>query len=232
MNNNKKNIILISDQLGSCIDSLLYTNLYNIKMIVVPYSKNVEFLKAKYGNSIESYVYYIPDTNSEFQQEFYTDYNLTYEEIERYRDVQLKCFRYNTRYIIDDNANSCIYYTALKFYLNFFYKNKIDMVFSRIMEHGSISDSLIFEIAKKNNVPVYILSMNTGFNNEGLVSVLDYNHNCFVDISKITNKSVDVDGLLSTLSTNYSNNNLAKLPFSKILKKFVSKKKQNYIRMH
>ena len=105
----KKNIILISDQRGSCVDSLLSTKLYNIKMIVVPYKKNVEYLKRKYGNIIETYLYYIPDTNKEFQEIFDSDYNLTYSDIETYRDTQLKCYRYNCRFIVDDNTNNCIY---------------------------------------------------------------------------------------------------------------------------
>lgn len=224
MNKDLKNIILISDQKGSCVDSILASNLYNIKLIVVPYKYNVDYLKEKYGSTIENYMYYVADTNAEFQDEFSSDHNLTYEEIEQFRDVQLKCFRYNTRYLYDDNANNSIYYTVLKFLLGFFSENKIDMVFSRIMEHGSVSDSLIFEIAKKKDIPVYIIAMNTGFNSDGLFSILKYNSKKLVDISHVTKNEVNYSDMFITLNSNYSSNKLLGFPFSKMIKKFLGKK--------
>ena len=224
MNKDLKNIILISDQKGSCVDSILASNSYNIKLIVVPYKYNVDYLKEKYGSTIENYMYYVADTNAEFQDEFSSDHNLTYEEIEQFRDVQLKCFRYNTRYLYDDNANNSIYYTVLKFLLGFFSENKIDMVFSRIMEHGAISDSLIFEIAKKKDIPVYIIAMNTGFNSDGLFSILKYNSKRLVDISHVTKNEVNYSDMLTTLNSNYSSNKLLGFPFSKMIKKFLGKK--------
>ena len=224
MNKDLKNIILISDQKGSCVDSILASNLYNIKLIVVPYKHNIDYLKEKYGSAIENYMYYVFDTNTEFQKEFASDYNLTYGEIEQFRDVQLKCFRYNTRYLYDDNTNNSIYYTVLKFLLGFFRENKIDMVFSRIMEHGSISDSLIFEIAKKKEIPVYIIAMNTGFNSDGLFSILKYNSKKLIDISHVTKNEVNYSDMLITLNSNYSSNKLLGFPFSKMIKKFLGKK--------
>ena len=229
MGNIMKNLILITDDKGSCIDSIIATGLYNIKLVVVPYKENIKYLKDKYNNKIENYVYYIPDTNDEFQKEFGSDYNLTYEEIEQYRDVQLKCYRYNLRYIYDDNNNNNIYYTSLKFFLGFFKNNDIDCVFSRIMEHGAISDSLIFEIAKKNNIPTYILSMNTGFAGKSLASIIYYNKKTFIDVSTMKKNDTNLNELLDSLNGNYSSNKVAKLPFSKMIKKFISKKDKTLV---
>ncbi len=229
MGNIMKNLILITDDKGSCIDSIIATGLYNIKLVVVPYKENIKYLKDKYNNKIENYVYYIPDTNDEFQKEFGSDYNLTYEEIEQYRDVQLKCYRYNLRYIYDDNANNNIYYTSLKFFLGFFKNNNIDCVFSRIMEHGAISDSLIFEIAKKNKIPTYILSMNTGFAGRNLASLICYNDKSFVNVADVKRKATNFNELLDSLNGNYSSNTVAKLPFSKMIKKLISKKDKTLI---
>ena len=224
----KKNLVLISDGSGSCIDSFISTGLYNIKLLVIPYKKDIVKLKEKYGESIENIVYFIPDTNEEFQNEFAANYNLTYDEIEKYRPAQLKCYRYNTRFVNDDNTNNCIYYTALKFFLNFFNSNKIDMVFSKIIEHGSISDSLIFEIAKMNNIPVYIFTMNTGFIDTYINSVLLFNTKKFIDLSSVDGRDLDYEKLLNTLNGNYSSNALVRLPFSKLIKKFVSKKNKSF----
>ena len=94
-----KNIILISDVKGACVDAILSTGLYNIKLLVVPYKKCVDELKHKYGDKIENYLYYIPDTNTEFQKEFDSNYNLSYIDVIKYRDVQFKCYRHNLRYL-------------------------------------------------------------------------------------------------------------------------------------
>ena len=75
------------------------------------------------------------------------------------------------------------------------------------MEHGSISDSLIFEIAKKKDIPVYIIAMNTGFNSDGLFSILKYNSKKLVDISHVTKNGVNYSDMLATLNSNYSSNN-------------------------
>lgn len=224
-----KNLILITDDKGSCVESILATGLYHIKLAVVPYKENIEYLRNKYKDKIENYLYYIPDTNEEFQKEFNSKYDLTYEDIESYRDVQLKCYRYNLRYIYDDNTNNCIYYTALRFYLGFFKNNSIDCVFSRIMEHGSISDSLIFEIAKKNKIPTYILSMNTGFAGESLASLIYYNDKSFINVASVKKKETNFKKLIETLNGNYSSNKVVKLPFSKLIKKFIAKKDKTLI---
>lgn len=230
MDKTKKNILVISDENGSCIDSIIATNLFNIKLVVVPYKSNVEALKEKYKSTIEKFIYFIPDTNREFQDEFYADYNLTYDEIEKFRHTQLKCYRYNTRFINDDNDNSCIYYTALKFFLWYFNNYSIDCVFSRIMEHGSISDSIVFDVARSLNIPVYIFSSYTGSGYKNMLSLLDYNKKELVDLSSINKGTIEFKSLLSSLNKNYSSNPLLKLPFSKLITKFISTKNKTFIK--
>ena len=54
----------------------------------------------------------------------------------------------------------------------------------------SISDSLIFEIAKKKDTPVYIIAMNTGFNSDGLFSILKYNSKTLIWEEKLKLKKL------------------------------------------
>ena len=225
----KKNIILISNGSGAMLDSIFSTDMYNIKLYVMPYKKDIEKLKNKYGNRIEAYYTYIKDTNSEFQNDLKCDYDLTYDEIEKYRTTQLKCYRYNCRFMNDDNTNNSIYYTTLKFFLNYFNENKIDCVISYILEHGSVSDSLIFDIAKSKGIPVYIFSQNSGFGSINLLSLLYYNERTFIDISKINKQIVNINLLIDALYKNYSASKLTNLPFSKMIQKFVNKKNKTFI---
>ena len=224
----KKNVILISDQGGGCIDSLLDTQLFNIKLVIVPYKKNADELKKKYNGLIEDFIWAIPDTNSEFQDMNESYYDLTYDDIEKYRNSQFKCYRYNTRFITDDNTNNNIYYTSLRFFLGFFNNNKIDCVISRLVEHGSVADSLIFDIAKNNNIPVYIFSLSAGFDSNILYTLLDYNNKNFVDLSSIDKSIPNIDEYLSTLNKNYSNNRILTFPFSKLINKLIHKKNKSF----
>ena len=229
MEGEKKNIILISNGSGAMLDSLFSTDKYNVKLYVMPYKKDIEKLKSKYGDKIEAYYTYIKDTNNEFQSDLKCDYDLTYDEIEKYRTAQLKCYRYNSRFMNDDNTNNSIYYTALKFFLNYFNENKVDCVISYILEHGSTSDSLIFDIAKLNGIPVYIFSQNSGFGSINLLSLLYYNEREFIDISKINKNRVDINLLIDALYKNYSANKIVNLPFSKSITKFKNKKNKTFI---
>lgn len=129
----------------------------------------------------------------------------------------------------DDNTNNSIYYTALKFFLNYFNENKVDCVISYILEHGSTSDSLIFDIAKSNGIPVYIFSQNSGFGSINLLSLLYYNEREFIDISKINKNRVDINLLIDALYKNYSANKIVNLPFSKLITKFKNKKNKTFI---
>lgn len=154
----KKNIILI-DIFGNYIESALKTGKYNIKLAILEGSVFVDMCKKRFGNNVENYYHRTPTTNTEFKKMNESDYNLTYEEIENFRPTQLKAEHFLHRELNDDASIQDRYYTALRFFLGFFEKNKIDMVFAAHVEHGAIWDSLIIDIARSKNIPVYIVSV-------------------------------------------------------------------------
>ena len=152
-----KNIIVI-DVYGQFIESSVQKG-YNIKLAVVDSKNQVEEYKKKYNDCIENYYYRAPYTNQEFNLMNDTDYDLTYEDIEKYRATQLKVEHFIHREINDLNTMQDRYYTALRYFLGFFKKNKIDFVFVGHIEHGGVWDSLIMDIAKSMNIPIFINSV-------------------------------------------------------------------------
>ena len=153
----KKNIVLI-DTMGNYIASALATEKYNIKLLILNDINQVNECRDLYKDLIERYYYRCPVTNAEYNKLNETDYNLTYDDIEKFRSTQLKTEHFLHRELGDDASIQDRYYTALRFFLGFFESNKIDMVFSAQFEHGAIWDSLIIDIAKSKNIPVFIVS--------------------------------------------------------------------------
>ncbi|TEY03447.1 hypothetical protein [Campylobacter sp. US33a] len=110
-------------------------------------------------------------------------YNLTYKEIEEFRNTQIKVENYYRRFFLDMGFIQNLYYKALSFWLDFFNNNQIDMIFSNQIEHGGDCDSIPFDIAKKLNIPIYILSLSCGNNNWGIYQILYYNEKKFLKIT-------------------------------------------------
>lgn len=152
-----KNVVLI-DIYAVYLESMLATKDVNIKLAILDDMNFVNKCQQRFPNVIEKFYYRKPFTNEEFEEMNQSDYDLKYEDIERFRDAQLKVEHFLHRELDNDASIQYRYLTALRFFLGFFEKNKIDMVFCAHQEHGAIWDSLIFEIAKSKNIPVYIVA--------------------------------------------------------------------------
>ena len=85
----KKNIVIL-DINGSYLESAIATQKYNIKLFLLNDIWQRDKCIETYKNSVENYYYRCPYSNSEYNKMNKTDYNLTYEEIEKFRSTQLK----------------------------------------------------------------------------------------------------------------------------------------------
>lgn len=204
METNKKNIILL-DVFGNFVNSILENERIDIASMIVENSDMAKFYKEKHGNRIKSFYYRILENNDEFNALNKTDYNLSYLEIEDFRSTQLKVEHYLHRELTDISTIQYRYFLALAYWLDFFNKNKIDMVFSAHIEHGGIWDTIIIDIAKKRNIPVYVISVTTGIGKQDEVDTLVYlNNNTFMDVAKFVLKSFKISDYIAKLTKAYS----------------------------
>lgn len=191
---NRKNVIIIDANLRF-LRSVIATNKVHISALITDY-KRAEQVKQEFGEIPQ---YYRFPTDSQFEEMHSTDYNLTYEDIETYRSAQLKVEHFLHRYVLEIATIQNQYFTALAFWLGFFEKNNVDMVFSAEIEHGAIWDSLIMEIARVQNIPVYTISVSSGNFRKSLASVIYFNNKSFVNLSNIVLPKPDVTQYLTNL---------------------------------
>ena len=88
-----------------------------------------------------------------------TDYLLSQQDVEKYTKAQFKIERFMKRHLDDLSEVNYRYLHSLAFWLGIFDKYKIDCVISDRVEHGDLNDVVLYEIAKSNNIPCYILSI-------------------------------------------------------------------------
>ena len=197
-----KNIILV-DICGTYLASALATNNVKIKLMVADGKYIINLCEQKFPNSVERYYYRKPLTNDEFEEMNRTDYDLTYEDIEKYRSTQLKVEHFLHRELNDDTSIQYRYLTALRFFIDYFNKNKIDMVLAAHQEHGGTWDSVIFDVAKANNVPVYIITAGSLNDKQELNNITDFNNNDLCKIGPAQKSYTDSDKFFEKLK-NYS----------------------------
>lgn len=125
-------------------------------------------------------------TDEQFNIMYQNDYNLSFEEIEKFRPTQLKVEHYMQRASYDFNVISYKYYLALSFWLDYFNKFKIDMVFVGEVEHGEIQDSVVMDVAKYKKVPIYKLGFSSGFKDFNIHHILNYNNRTIINLSKLS----------------------------------------------
>ena len=116
-----KNIIIL-DVYANYIQAALDTGEINISMAMVESHDMVNKCRERFGDKIQNYYYRVPLTNEEFDKLNESDYNLTYEDIEKYRATQLKCEHYLHREISDIGVMQYRYLMALRFWLGFYEK--------------------------------------------------------------------------------------------------------------
>ena len=198
----KKRIILI-DGGGFLLETL--SKMEDVEIVMLVYGSerdlsDLEKIKKKYGEQIKYYYPELFKREEDFIAAHETDYELTPEDVENYRFAQLKMAYFGQRFLRDDASIQYRYFAALRFFLGFFQKEKIDMVFDCTVEHGSISDSLIFEIAKKMHIPCYV-SVTDFFHK---MCIKNYNENKLLDITTAQLPPADFKGYFDFL-VNYAN---------------------------
>jgi hypothetical protein len=200
-----KNIVVI-DIYAQLMKSILDTNLFNISLAVVDDVEIAEKCKEIKNLSKDIQFYYrFPKTNFEFYELNKSNYNLTYEVIEKFRPAQFKVERFLHRELEDEASIQERYFTALRHFLDFFENNKIDCIISAHVEHGAIWDSLIFEIAKSKNIPVYIISIVSSSGNEEINNIIRMNDNKICSLEQITSrKQMDFDIFFKNLNKYFS----------------------------
>lgn len=151
-----KNIILI-DLSSFALDSIMSLEDIYIPALVVDIEEQVSCAKEKYSDRIGK-IYYRTSVHShlEFMNLHKNDYSLSYDDVEKYRTAQVKVEQYLHREVLDYNEIQYRYYSGLQYWLEIFKNNKIDAVISMHPEHGGLWDSLPLEIAKINNIPVFV----------------------------------------------------------------------------
>lgn len=119
-----------------------------------------------------------------------TNWDSTYlsqEEITQYRSTQLKIEKFYARYSKEAFNMSYLYYNSLAFWLNIFNNHNIDSIIIYDYEHGTPTDSIPLEIAKRNGVtaltlePAYLFSGS----NDLIAAVHCYNSNQYVNLSDL-----------------------------------------------
>lgn len=190
-----KNIILI-DAPGEWVETILGLNI-NISLIITNQTSNI---KKKFGNVIEN-IFPRDVKNKEFNSVYFSNYNLSYEELEKYRSTQIKVEHYLRRFLVNDGLIQYYYHMALAYWLDFFSKKSIDMVFLGTVEHGAFWDSILIDIAKNLNIPIFIISYSAGVSISGdngnedidIKHIVHYNSLNFIDLSNIENIKRDED---------------------------------------
>lgn len=226
-NSNIKNVILI-DSPGEWVETVLELKNVNISLVV---TCEFEKIRERFGKNIEN-IFPRDIGNKEFNSIYFSDYNLNYEELEKYRSTQLKVEHYLRRYLSNDGLIQYYYHIALAFWLEFFSKNSIDMVFLGTVEHGAFWDSILIDIAKEKGISVFIISYSAGVNiakgeDIDIKHIVYYNNLSFVNLGKINKENkeiVEVEKYLELLSRAHNKNSISKIVFKNPLKCYINTK--------
>lgn len=127
--------------------------------------------------------------------EFYINHcqDIDYDLLGCFKHIELKVVSYFERFTSDIGRISYIYSCALSYWIDKLKDNSISGVFCNEIEHGSIHDTIILEVARYYNKKVYISTV--GFSNaawDTLDSIYDFVSNKFIVLS-IEDKSNKVN---------------------------------------
>lgn len=195
-----KNIILLDPT------NLIFEHIKDINDIYIPVlvlvhqsrlsNMNQELINKKVGNILFSN---IPDYAT-FLKLYKSDYNLKKEDIELYRFAQLKVERFAQREVLDAAEAQYRYLIGLTYFLGIFENYTIDAIISGTSEHGWVWDSVVYEIAKQRNIPIFIASPELAtqtymawnfrcLNNKHLLNLRDYHLDYnFVELENYAHK--------------------------------------------
>lgn len=176
------NILLIDPNLRF-IDKIGPSNSFNVKSIIIDYKEQLKDIKYEVDD-----IFYIKDINEVVQS-----YSITidYEIIEKYKSTQLKVEHFLNRVSDDTNLIQFIYFSALNYFINYFINNKIDLILCDGLELGGVFDTVIFDIALNNSIPIYLIEpiLVNGRGDE-LSAIFHYNSKKYMDLGKISSLEI------------------------------------------
>lgn len=182
---NKKRIILI-DRPFFIVETIAKMPDVEIVLHEAGYAEEqMKKAQSRYKNHIKYFHTYGWDSEENFLKAHETDYELTDEDVEKYRIAQLKTEYYGHRELADDSTIQFRYYSALRYFLGIFEREKIDMVYSTDYEHGGLFDVLIYEIAKSRGIPSYLPVLQFFTDQGELLTLKEYGSGKMVNISRI-----------------------------------------------
>lgn len=187
-----KNVILI-DINSYALESLLQLEDVYIAALAIETEEMAQPALKKYPGRIGNVYHRIIQSDQDFQELHKSDYFLTYEEIEKYRNVQLKIEHFISREVLDYNEAQYRYYSVLQYWLGIFNKYRIDAVIFMNQEHGGIWDSIPLEIAKQNNIKILGQDVILGNCDIASYSYRCFNNNHIINIANITDKYNNVN---------------------------------------
>ncbi len=135
---------------------------------------------------------------------------LSHEEIIQYRSTQLKVEKFYTRYSNEASNISYLYYNSLAFWLNIFNNHKIDSLVVYDFEHGTPTDSIPLEIAKRNGITAITLEPAYSFpgSNDLISAIHSFNSNQYINLNEIDShyNSVNINEIISSEVENKTSN--------------------------
>lgn len=214
----KKRVLLI-DWNGHYLKTLIAMDNVEIAMAVVDRTKVAKRCQEVADGKITSFYFMRFESEADFLQRNKSNYDLTYDEIREYADTQLKVEHYLHRELHCDADVQHRYFVALRFWLEYFSKEKIDLIISADAEHGAVWDTIIYDIAKQHNIPVYVPGLmcpcGTGF----ITSLRDRNSRRLLDLSQVGGDHTDSNNMFKQLDG-----------YSRQFKKLARKRNRNILR--
>ena len=155
-----KNIIIIDTE-SAYVNTISNMDDISVELMVVDHPRYIEGCEALAKGKIKNYFCRVYTYDDEFYDVTKCNYNLTLSDIEKYRNTQYKVERYLARASSDISLMQSQYYIALAYVINFFNTHKIDFVFHAYLEHGGTWDTLIMDVARSRNIPVYVSNISS-----------------------------------------------------------------------
>ena len=186
-----KNIILIDPEC-KLIETISQVTDINIEVSLVTdyHYKNIEVDISEFND----FFFY---RGLEGSHDFYHNINkkkldLTYDEIEQFRHLQLEVEHFFLRTIGDIGFIQNRYFHSLSYWLNIFKNKKIDYVISTALYHGDLED-MAFSIAKSFGIDVVIIESFSHMNNYRFYGVFNWNKKQYIPLSNCIKNNSKVD---------------------------------------
>jgi hypothetical protein len=195
----KKKVLLI-DRSEDALHSMLKCDEIYMAVLIVATDRQKQNIRDLYNNIGEIYT-------MEEAQSFGSN-DLSYIDIERYRSTQLKVEHGLWRSTSSYNHIQFVYYSALSFWLDIFFRLDIDIVVVAEIELGTPYISIPIDIAKNMNKPAFLFDpiLNNGIDKLAK-GVNYYNKNTYLDISEISGvPSINLDDFLFNSKTHGAEN--------------------------